>query len=135
MNPLKPSPELAARIQRWIDDLDPGPGGWPSRLLKERHNAFPLHGNRIYLWGIRPDGTVVCLDHEAASRWTEPETDPFLLFAVLTQGAKRHPDLRELVPPRPPRARPCSGCDGTGWEETQGSCMGCNGMGWWEATH
>lgn len=125
-----PSPELTARIQHHIDQLQPkGLGDGPIATCKERLNALPLHGNSVYLWAIRPDGTLLCLDHEAFNHTTEPETDPLVTYAVLLHGAAITPELHALIPPRPEGARPCSSCQGTG-QEGKAFCLGCRGLGW-----
>ena len=57
---------------------------------------------------------------------------------VLFQGAKKYPELSELVPSRPPDAEDCSHCNGTGIEpmnekpgldEERIVCY-CGGLGW-----
>jgi hypothetical protein len=134
----RPTPELAARIQHLIDELKPSTfGDWPLRVCRDDLHALPLHGNRIFLWALRPDGEVLCMDHEAWGHPTEPETDPLILYAVLLHAARRHPELQELVPPRPATAKQCDRCGGVGSHERQDggtgsseSCMGCSGLGW-----
>ena len=136
--PLAPSPELSAWIQRQVHDLaDDAHHNWLMRVCMER-NAYPLHGNQVYLWAIRPDGVVLWIDHEAFALPTEPEADLSALYAALVQGARRHPELRELIPPRPADARPCEVCGGTGGPVTLATptpvvediCYGCDGLGW-----
>jgi hypothetical protein len=130
MNPI--SPELAERIQRHLTDLPEGFGAWPVRLSKKKLNALPLHGDEIYLWALRPDGVVVCLDHESASLPVWEESDPLTLFAVLVQGAKKYPELQELVR-RPEGVQQCDPCSGTGViseATTASGCMRCRGLGW-----
>jgi hypothetical protein len=138
MRPLRPSPQLAARILTWIDELRADSRGeWPIRVCKEELNALPLHGNLIYLWAIRADGTLLCMDHEAFAHPTEPETDPLTRYAVLLHGARKYSELQELIPPPPEGARPCGICGGTGLQEQEAagqlyetSCGGCSGLGW-----
>ena len=133
------APDLAVRIQRRIDDLQPPDslGHWPTRVCKQELNALPLHGNWVYLWALQPDGTVLCMDHEALTHPTEPETDPLVIYAVLVQGSRSYPELQELVPARPEGARPCSACEATGMVksglEAYDSCLGCRGLGWYVA--
>jgi hypothetical protein len=104
MNPLTPSPELAVQIRRRIDALQPAAGGeWSLeesvlRACKEELGALPLHANTIYLWALQPDGTLQCMDHEAFARPTVPETDPQRIFTAVVHGARRYPELQELVP-------------------------------------
>lgn len=134
----------AVALQRLIDALQTeGEGNWLIRLCRERHNALPLVGNDIYLWALRPDGVVLCIDHEAFSVPAEEETDPVKRFAAIVQGGRNHPELRPLIPEQPPDARLCRSCAGTGLHpEADGrvrSCYGCGGLGWigpplWEQT-
>ncbi|HSU13395.1 hypothetical protein [Longimicrobium sp.] len=129
------SPEFGRRIQQRIDALDTAdPRAWPVRVCKEEMNALPLHGNQIYLWALRPDGVVLCLDHESASHHVEEERDPLTLFAVLVQGAKKYPELRQIVPPPPPGTQQCEACGGTGsgenWKPPAWDCLRCGGLGW-----
>ena len=131
MNPI--SPELAQLVQRHLTDLPEELGAWPVRLSKKKLNALPLHGNQIYLWALRPDGVVLCLDHESASLPVCEESDPLTLYAVLAQGAQKYPELQELVPPRPGGVIQCGPCSGTGvisGPDTAKECMTCRGLGW-----
>ena len=131
-----PSPELAARIRQWIDELTAkGLQNWLLRTCKEL-DILPLHATSIYLWALRPDGVVLCMDHEAFRQTTEPETDPLTIYAALAQGARTHPELRELLPGCPTGTRECDLCQGLGWtkapgEETGTGCLQCNGLGWY----
>jgi hypothetical protein len=129
-------PELGRQIQARIDALATSdPRAWPVRVCEEEMNALPLHGNQIYLWALRPDGVVLCLDHESASHSFERETDPLTLYAVLVQGAERYPELRSLVPAPPGGARRCDACGGTGSGEGRQpatwGCLSCGGLGWY----
>ena len=131
MSPI--SPELAQRIERHINDLPEGWEAWPVSMCKKELNALPLHGDQIYLWALRPDGVVLCLDHESASLPVEEESDPLKLYAVLVRGAREYPDLLELVPPRPEDVQPCHSCLATGVTgegEAMRVCLGCGGLGW-----
>ena len=121
-----------------IDELQPTTfGDWPLRVCRDDLNVLPLRGDRIFLGALRPDGAVLCMDHETWGHPTEPEADPLILYAVLLQAARRRPELQELIPPRPPTAQPCKSCGGLGRQGRQdGSsecCMGCSGLGWFTA--
>lgn len=118
----------SAFIQRQIDLLTPGTalGDWPLRVCKGELNALPIDANSVYLWALRPDGVVLCMDHEALNHPTEPETDPTRLAIVLTRAARQHPELRSLMPAPPPGASTCRACGGEG----DGSCRSCDGVGW-----
>jgi uncharacterized protein (TIGR02996 family) len=57
----------------------------------------------------RPGGPFLrvdlCMDHEAFSRPVDPETDLETIYNVLLEGARRYPELLELVPVRAEDAR------------------------------
>jgi hypothetical protein len=129
MSPL-PAP-LSRAIQRRIDALDTdGDSAWLARTCRERLNAMPLEGNEIYLWALRADGAVLCMDFEAFARpWWE-ETDPRARYAVLRSAARRCPELRALVPPRPAGVQPCDACRGTGLRDAGAACFICQGLRW-----
>jgi hypothetical protein len=129
------TPELARQVQERIDDLEVGDfRRWPMRVCRETMNALPLDGNQIYIWALRPDGVVLCLDHESASLPFEPETDPLKLYEVLRKGARIYPELRELVPEAPQGVRDCAVCGGTGQaggaQPAAEECPRCRGLGW-----
>jgi hypothetical protein len=124
-------PHLSERIQRRIDEIQPGGlKDWLPRVCKERLNALPLNANQIYVWALRADGAVLCMDHESASLSFEEEDDPRTRFAVLTEAARLHPELAELVPPRPEGVEACDACGGTGATGPHASCSICGGLRW-----
>ncbi|HET7228373.1 MAG TPA: hypothetical protein VFJ16_00080 [Longimicrobium sp.] len=129
------SPELSRRIQERIDALETAdPRAWPVRVCKEEMNALPLHGNQIYLWAVRADGVVLCLDHESFAHHVEAERDPITLHAVLARGARLYPELKPLIPPPPEGLVECAACGGTGNGQRQtvptANCLRCDGLGW-----
>lgn len=134
MTTIIPSPELAALIQHRINEL-PTESFGTSRACKEELNALPICGNQIYLWAIRPDGTVLCMDHEAFSHPAEPENDLVVVYAVLLHGASRYPELEELVPDRPAGAQQCGACAGSGMTDDRETCQSCSGIGWFDTRH
>jgi hypothetical protein len=134
--PRTPSPELAARIRRWVDELPPeGVQQWVAGLCKV-HDSIPLHCTQIYLWTLRTDGQVLCIDHESFARRAEPETNPVTAYAALAQGARAYPELGELLWYNPAEVIQCDVCGGAGWTQAQppvkgtNSCHWCDGMGW-----
>jgi hypothetical protein len=108
--------------------------GYPVTYSRDVLNAYPLHSNLIYMWAIRPDGTLLCMDHEAFSHATEPESDPLIHFAVIVKGARSYAELEALVPLPPKGTQPCLKCNTSGWvSDGQGDnerCPRCNGYGW-----
>lgn len=130
------SPEVGSVIQQLIDEMQPttAPGDWLRRRCKLELNALPLSGNLNFLWLLRPDGGVWCLDHESFGGRVEPETDALLRFAALSRGARQFPVLLPLVPERPANVRNCPVChtlgvvsDNCGFTDC---CSCCTGIGW-----
>lgn|GEM_PF-1494836 len=135
--PRAPSSELAARIGRWVDELPAkGRPDWLVRLCQE-NSSIPLKCTQFYLWILRADGQVLCIDHDSGPRTAEPETDPRFAYAVLARGARDYPELGELLPPDLAGLRQCERCGGEGWTlsppPAQGTdyCHQCDGMGWY----
>ena len=103
--PRTPSPELAALIRQWIDELlTEGMENWIGRLCKE-NDAIPLDCSRFDLWVLQPDGQILCIDHDSFARRAEPETNPEVAYGKLALGAETHPELWGLLPPERRRKR------------------------------
>jgi hypothetical protein len=104
------SPELAARIQGLIDDQlngDPPPT-WPHDCLRHK-NALLLEISRWDVWGLRPDGTIFCMEYfDSIREPTEPVTDPGQVFDLLLKAARLYPALAEIVPFRKMRLFCCA---------------------------
>lgn len=126
--------QLADRIRQWIADLPVRePGMFVLRACQE-FGGLPLVSNHVYLWIIKPDGSVWCMDHEAFGMPVEPETSPRMVYIALAQGARRYPELSSLLPAQPDDLHLCGHCKGIGWLEEPGgstaSCLSCSGLGW-----
>lgn len=118
-------PEVAERMRRRIADLrDP----WPQSVAKD-HGALPLHSSEaLYLWSIRPDGTLLRSDLDTALNTTEPCDQPLTRFAMMLRGIRSYPELSEFL--HPPRGcAPCRLCLATG-RGKEFSCGRCGGLGW-----
>jgi hypothetical protein len=94
--PRKPSPELAALLRRWVDELPAE--GMINRLCRE-NDGISLGGTVIYLWVLRTDGQVLCIDHESFAQRAEPEENAEVAYGWIEVGARTHPELSELLPP------------------------------------
>jgi len=137
MTSLAPSPELSARIQDLINEIQVGDPlrNWPVRVCKDELNALPIQMDINYMWAIRPDGTVLCMDHVEFNHPTEPESDPRAIYVAIVEGARKYPELQELVPALPAGVQPCESCAGTGAAlehppQVPSVCLGCSGLGW-----
>jgi hypothetical protein len=111
------------------------PDHWARRACAEA-NALPLCFDWTGCLAIRPDGEVLYIDEEShAARVVEEERVRNL---ALFQGSRKDPDLRCLVPPRPPDAADCPDCRGTGKLPFRGKnahlaevvICHCGGLGW-----
>jgi hypothetical protein len=135
--PRTPSPELAARIGQWVDELPTkGRPDWLVRLCQQ-NKSVPLKSTQFYLWVLRADGQVLCIDRDSGPQKAEPESDPRTAYAVLARGARVYPEIGELLPPDMGGLRQCERCGGEGGtpapppSKGTDSCLRCNGMGWY----
>ena len=105
------------------------------RKLAAELNLLPVLRDMGGCYGLRPNGEIFSFV------WDEPyqlriERDVRIQNLVLFQGAKSFPDLAEMVPARPPDARECEFCKGTGRadglsaELAESVLCYCGGLGW-----
>jgi hypothetical protein len=78
-------------------------------------NALPLCLGWTGASGIRSNGEPT---------GAQELDDPLALRYAQVAGAHRYPQLRRLIPPRPPNATACA-CKGLDWK-----CCVCIGTGW-----
>ena len=135
------SKKIEAALRAYIANPEPyligSENGFDLRGLAAELNALPMFLDFGGCYAIRVDGEIVSF------MWDEPyslkpENDPRIRNLVLFQGARKYPELDELVPKRPPEAEDCSHCSGTGIEPMNGGlgfdedmivCY-CGGLGW-----
>ncbi|MDX2067609.1 MAG: hypothetical protein SFV55_04235 [Haliscomenobacter sp.] len=126
----QPSAKLTEQIWKWIQDLPSSAlSQWLYKVCKEQQ-MLPLHATNIYLWALKLDGQVYCMDHEAFGHPIVLEHDSLACYAALFHGANTYPALTELLPPVPDGAQACINCDGKGWVDSTSSCFACRGLGW-----
>ena len=133
---LETTPEQRAMIEAKIAEyVEAGAYEWARRACAEAH-ALPLYLDWTGCLAIRPDGEVIWIEDESYEvREVEDERERNL---ALFQGSRRDPDLRCLVPPRPPDAFDCPDCHGTGKLPFRGDqahlaevvVCSCGGLGW-----
>jgi len=126
-----PSTELAARIQCWIDEMDATDSlqNWPTEVFRKA-NALIVGGYAPFLWGVRPSGEMLRLDLDNVGRRLDPEDDPRYRYVVLAHGSRHYPDLRALLPERPPGVHQCPDCGGSGDPPAGSHACSCLGIGW-----
>ena len=125
----------------WFDDLrrsqladfeavNPGMAAWLREL-----GALYLYGTIGSEAVLQPDGTVRIWRADGwpeSDALTEREATPMERIGSLVLGARRHAELRELLPVRPAETPDCATCAGTG-EHPHASgvlCSACEGLGW-----
>jgi len=112
---------LAARISSLVEAhrLGQTSHDW-QRDIATRFGALGVYGDIGGALMVRPDGSVLSMgwDEEQASA----APDGWRIIA-LAAASYRFPELFDLAPERPPTARPCWKCEGSG-------CEYCFGMGW-----
>jgi hypothetical protein len=120
---------IAALIDAFVTDADERLE-W-ARAGAREHGFLPLYLGWITAIGVRPDGSFVTWDHDTTGE-VRACTDAYLQRMALCQGAKKWPELAELIPTRPPEAIDCATCRGTGVpipSMPQVICE-CGGVGW-----
>jgi hypothetical protein len=108
--------------------------------------AMYLHGSIGYDTAITTDGDVWIGEYQLdgpdafQEHWRPAGTTERLGYLVI--AAKKHSELRRLLPERPTAAPPCEGCNGSGerhFRATDGTkvepipgliCEECGGLGW-----
>ncbi len=132
---LEMTPEQTAMIEAKIAEyIEGGAYEWARRACAEAH-ALPLYLDWTGCLAIRPDGEVIYIDESCEVKEVDDERVRNL---ALFQGSRRDPDLRCLVPPRPPDATDCPDRHGTGKLPFRGNhahlaevvVCSCGGLGW-----
>ncbi|WP_163870938.1 hypothetical protein [Myxococcus eversor] len=126
----RPSERLRRYLQQWLEQflLNPSESADQRQLARES-GALPLYGDLGGLIAIHPDGTVLTYEWETSR---SEVTDERWTVVALTNGCRKHPELRELLPPRTASALDCATCTGTGSLAHSVTCGTCLGLGWHE---
>ena len=127
------SPEMRARIEREIDDLNPEPVGHMN-YEGIKYQGLPLFATIGEVWLLRSDGSLWRVDSDLGLH-LEP-LPPSLHTSALVAGTVRYPWLSDLLPRRPHTAVSCDVCGGTGRIGPGGKtfCYACGALGWKPAT-
>lgn len=122
---------LGSLIDRRIDVFLASP---PEKLawhvdVVQRERFLPLYIGWEETYGLRVDGQFVRWAHESEGRPVLPLAKD--VHVALCQGARRYPELAELIPPRPATADTCGDCRGVGCVRGQPHILcQCGGRGW-----
>jgi len=96
-----------------------------------KHGFLPLYAGWLATLGIRPDGSFVRWEQEDDPETITELSNPYLQRMAICEGAKKYPELRALLPPRPDTAETCNKCDGTGTMRGLSDFVcHCGGAGW-----
>jgi hypothetical protein len=125
-------PSVADAIKRlaagWLNE--PDQHGLHS-VVRER-GALPVYlgiGGALLL---TPDGDILGVAWDSREG-PKREENPSLRLTAVVAGAEKYPELRPLVPVRPPDAKLCTSCGGQGFvlfSEKSIRCGECFGLGW-----
>jgi len=130
-------PDIANEVRRGIDTVAIDWKDDPSRVGEIAHTvgALPLLLDMGGFFALKADGVLVAVP------WDNPEKQRIVTSKrekdiALLAGSTRYPVLARFVPRRPPDARPCPTCRGTGVPAvaaqaglTNVRCW-CGGLGW-----
>jgi hypothetical protein len=130
-----PSPVLPGVIQSLVDRWLDSPPKDPGLVEAVRSNgALPVYADIGGTLLLRPDGEILALDHGSRTA-PQIEADPGWRITAVVVGAEKYPELRRLLPVRPPGTENCQWCEGRGrvriGEIDRGPlCGNCYGLGW-----
>lgn len=123
------SNNMSRRIEHAISGLTPEPIGHVNfdGIL---YHALPVFGTLGEVWLLRADGSLWMADSE-----TNVPLEPLpaeLHTIAIAAGVERYPWLEPLLPPRPPDARNCTNCKGSGRVGPANAlyCHACGALGW-----
>ena len=127
------SSEIRARIEDIISDFSSDTSSL--RSITAELNALPVYLDGGGGLALKPNGEIVEFSWERPED-AQPINDLRIINIALFQGSKKYPELKSLLPHRPPNATVCPYCQGTGYPT---SALGsnienivcyCGGAGW-----
>jgi hypothetical protein len=92
--------------------------------------ALPLYFGWTETIALRPDGELICWSTEGQYAEVRPLQDRTWVLLSLVTGAERYPELRALLPERPPDAVDCPCRKHPLLASRQFLCGRCGGVGW-----
>jgi len=102
------------------------------RMVARATNALPVYFDMSGALSITADGSVLFFDWE--SEEIRPIKDERWIMIAAVSAAEKYPDLRGLIPDRPPTAKTCPLCAGSGIQSLtprhETFCGQCCGLGW-----
>jgi hypothetical protein len=130
--PITISEIISEKIKQYIESTD---NPEYLRVLVADLCTLPLLLDMGGCYGIRPNGDIICFSYDNEFE-SYIETDQRIHNIALYQGIIKYPELKELLPVRPPNAKQCEYCKGSGLSEPKNDpvyksiiCY-CGGLGW-----
>jgi hypothetical protein len=102
---------------------------WQSPFVGE-FAALPLYLGWTETMAIRADGELVSWSTEGDYAGVRHVEDRITVLSALVAGVERHPELRALLPERPPDASECPCRKHPLLASGKLLCGYCGGMGW-----
>ena len=125
------SQDTANAIRARISELS-GEDRWKCHDTARRHQALPLYADLGGILFLRPDGEVL-VGSGVSGEMLEVETNRAWNITLRVIAAEQYPELKPLLPEKPPGASTCTSCDGSGKAVVASghvTCGGCFGLGW-----
>lgn len=131
------SNELSAQIIKLIQDYiaESAPDANNLRQLAADEQVLPLFMDMGGVFTINARGDILSFLWDDTLH-PQMEYDPRIRNLVLSQGSKKYPMLKDLIPSKPDEARICPDCGGTGIApfaaklNTDAIVCYCGGLGW-----
>jgi hypothetical protein len=120
---------IQSLVQKWLAS----PTHRELMEVVQTSGALPVYEGMGGTLLLRPDGEILVLTDDSIE--PEVESDPVWRLIAVVVGAEKYPDLRSLLPVRPPGTPDCDFCGGCGrlrlgTVESNVMCGSCNGLGW-----
>src|SRR5689334_15652612 len=101
---------IESRVQRWLASPVRS-----ARICAVRGSrAAPVYSDMGGTLLPRPDGEILFLDSDSGDDEPQIETDFGWRITAVVVGAEDYPELRPLLPIRPPGTEDCVACAGLG---------------------
>ena len=122
---------ISARIASYPAEATEPYHRWEAPAVAE-FAALPLIRHWFETFGLRADGEVVrwSTDGDAPYPGVRPVAARCDWLSALVEGARRWPELRALLPARPPAARDCACVGHPSFAPGKFLCPECCGLRW-----
>lgn len=122
--------DLGSTLDRLIDKFEPDlrHSEWV-RTWSKQERALPVVFDMGGILGMKRDGTVISVPWDEPGGTTHQETSCVAHMAAVIGAAQKYPELKTLVPARPPDVPDCPQCAALNPDGSRG-CPVCWQLGW-----